>query len=363
MPIYEDQLSYEDMFKAMKSFVCGKCGLPLNLAWSAERNCYMLRCGRSLEHSTVKPIGRDPMILEILNKLKGEPLPMETTELKKQTKETMLARVDMAKFPKDLTRADRALIATVSIEYGLDPLFGELMIYQGRPYVTIDARRRMAQETNTLDGINSRPATPAERESRQVPAEDYLFVCQVWVIGASHPFEGWGRVYKAEIDRAINQAKAHGRQEDALPIVKDPAAMAEKRAEAQALRRAFHLPLPSFEEVIEGEFEEKPPAMEAPKSKTSPPKAPVSPKAPATENRLTPAQRNKIWGDASMMGYKDSDIHAIIKHKWGVESVNDLSVAQASALIDMIQKGEGIPAEAPGQLQDGLEGYVKREGE
>lgn len=48
MPIYENQLSYSDMKKAMGNFVCGEGGLPLNLAWSAERNCYMLRCGRSL---------------------------------------------------------------------------------------------------------------------------------------------------------------------------------------------------------------------------------------------------------------------------------------------------------------------------
>ena len=264
---------------------------------------------------------------------------METTALMKLDLEQMLARVNQARFPKDLTIQDRQLIAKVSIEYGLDPLFTELMIYQGRPYVTIDARRRKAQETGRLDGISSRPATKEEREARKVPDEDYLFLVLVWVKGASHPFEGWGRVKAAD-----TKGDPH------LPIVKDTAAMAEKRAEAQALRRAFHLPLPSFEEIVEGEFAELPEKKKAPKPKPSPPKAVMSPTAPTQNNRLTEPQRRKIFGDARQMGYSEDDIHALIKHKFVVESINDLSIAQASALINMIQRGEGIPAQEPEDL-------------
>jgi len=269
---------------------------------------------------------------------------METTALMKLDMSTMLDRVDQTRFPKDLTLADRRLIAKVSIEYGLDPLFGELMIYQGRPYVTIDARRRKAQETDKLDGISARPATKAERQARQVADGDYLFVAEVWVKGSSHAFEGWGRITQKEIDAMIASAKSHGMKEDALPIVKDPAAMAEKRAEAQALRRAFHLPLPSFEEVIEGEFTEITSGKEAPQSKSSPSKAQASPPAPTQNNRLTQPQKNKIWGDAEKMGYTAEAIRLLIGKKWGLSSVNDLTVPQASDLIGMIARGEGIPA-------------------
>ena len=261
---------------------------------------------------------------------------METTALQKLDPKQMLERVNQARFPKDLTLVDRQLIAKVSIEYGLDPIFNELMIYQGRPYVTIDARRRKAQETEKLDGISARPATSQERKARQVSDGDYLFVAEVWVKGASHPFEGWGTVRAAE-----TKGSEH------LPIVKDPAAQCEKRAEAQALRRAFHLPLPSFEEIIEGEFEALSPIREAPQSKSSPPRAAVGATAPKPAGTITQPQRQKIWGDAGKMGYSEADIHAIIKFKWGIESVNDLSVAQASELIDLIQRGEGIPATEP----------------
>lgn len=346
MPIYEPDLSYEDMQKAQHTFKCAQCGGILTLAWSAQQNSYVLRCGQVLEHKGVVPLGRDPWIQEINARLRGGPEIMETTALQKLDPKQMLERVNQARFPKDLTVQDRLLIAKVSKEYGLDPIFGELMIYQGRPYVTIDARRRKAQETGNLDGIDARPANKQERLARQVADGDYLFKAEVWVKGASHPFEGWGTVREAE-----TKGDPH------LPIVKDPAAQAEKRAEAQGLRRAFHLPLPSFEEIVEGEFTEVTAGGEVAKSKSSPPKATPSPTAPTTNNRLTPAQRNKIWGDASKMGYKEDEVHKIIKYKWGVESVNDLTVPQASALIDMIARGEGIPATKPEEVGEeaGLE--------
>jgi len=268
---------------------------------------------------------------------------METGALVKLNRAQMLDRVNQAKFPKDLTIEDRQLIAIVSIEYGLDPLFGELMVYQGRPYITIDARRRKAQETGNLDGISARPATKEEREARRVPAEDYLFVAEVWVKGASHPFEGWGRVKESE-----TKGDSH------LPVVKDPAAQCEKRAEAQGLRRAFHIPLPSFEEIIEGEFTVLPDEKVATKAKTSPTKQPTSPPAPGQKNLATLPQINKIWGDAEKMGYVEDEIHAIIMDKWEVESVKGLSIAQASDLIGMIARGEGISASKPEERE--LEG-------
>jgi len=336
MPIYEPDLSYEDMKKAQYTFKCAQCGGNLFLAWSAQKNSYMLKCGKVLEHEGVVPLGRDPELLQIAKLYHGKELPMETTALMKLDQTQMLRRVEQAKFPKDLTVADLHLIAKVSIEYGLDPLFGELMIYQGRPYITIDARRRKAQETDKLDGISARPATKAEREARRVPAEDYLFIAEVWVKGASHAFEGWGRVRADETKGS-----------EFLPVVKDPAAQCEKRAEAQALRRAFHISLPSFEEIIEGEFSKVTPEKEATKSKSSLPKAETRPTVPPASGTATEAQKKKIWADARKMGYQDIEVHQIIKAKWGVESVHTLTIAQASALIDMIAKGEGLDEPPP----------------
>jgi len=331
-------MSVEEMLRASKNHICAECGAFLKVSWSNERNRYALVCERFAEHNGIRRLGRDPEVAEIRNKLKGEPIQMETTALQKLGPQAMMERVNQARFPKDLTIADRQLIAKISIEYGLDPLFNELMIYQGRPYITIDSRRRKAQETEKLDGISARPATKEEKEARRVPAEDYLYIAEVWVKGASHPFLGVGRV-KAEETTGDKH----------LPIVKDPAAQCEKRAEAQALRRAFHIPLPSFEEIVEGEFEVISETRQSSKSKSTPQKTKTTATAPPGKGTITQPQKSKIWADAEKMGYSESEVDALIKHKFGVESVNDLSIAQASETIDAIQRGEGVPAPEPGK--------------
>jgi len=185
---------------------------------------------------------------------------MESTALTSMKPEQMLARIDQARFPQDLTLADKKTLAKVAIDYGLDPLMGELMIYQGRPYVTIDGRRRKAQETDLFDGIQTRPATKEERTAWGIPDGDHFFHADVFKKECSHSFEGWGRVTKEQIERAEKGARSHGKDPWYLPLVQDPQGMAEKRAEAKGLRKAFSIPLPSAEDIgsengaIEGQY-------------------------------------------------------------------------------------------------------------
>jgi hypothetical protein len=167
---------------------------------------------------------------------------MDTKALVAMSDQQMLARVEQAKFPKDLTLPEKRLLARVAIDYGLDPAMGELMLYQGHPYVTIDGRRRKAQETGKMDGVSTRPATKEERLAWAIPDGDYLFFAEVWVRGARRPFVGYGRVRQAET-RPPGRPGAAGYR----PLENDPQGMASKRAEARALRMAFSVPLPSAE--------------------------------------------------------------------------------------------------------------------
>jgi len=164
---------------------------------------------------------------------------MDTKALMVMTETHMMARINMAKFPQELTIPEKKLLAQIAITYGFDPLMGEVTIYQGRPFVSIDGRYRKAQETNRLDGVESRPATKQERIDWQIPDGDYFFCAAVSVKGASKPFVGWGRVHNAETVGG----------KGFKPVEKNPQRMAEKRAEAQALRKAFHIPLPSAEDI------------------------------------------------------------------------------------------------------------------
>ena len=176
---------------------------------------------------------------------------MESKALMVMDKRTMMERIEAARFPQALTAPEKNLLAMVAISYGFDPLMGEISIFQGRPYVSIDGRYRKAQETGRLIGVRSRPATKQERADWQIPDGDYFFHTDVFIKGGGlMSFEGWGRVLKEE-----TIAKTPG--DSYKPIVKNPQRMAEKRAEAQALRKAFHINLPSIEMAGTGTEEDE----------------------------------------------------------------------------------------------------------
>ena len=162
---------------------------------------------------------------------------MESKALMVMDKRTMMERIEAARFPQALTEPEKKLLAMVAISYGFDPLMGEITIYQGKPYVSIDGRYRKAQETGLLNGVHTRPATKQEREEWQIPDGDFFILATVEVKGGGK-FEGWGRVRKAEMVGGKGYK----------PVETNPQNQASVRAEHRALRKAFHIPLPSFEE-------------------------------------------------------------------------------------------------------------------
>ncbi len=150
--------------------------------------------------------------------------------------EAMLPAIQ-AMWPADC-KANPALgrmIAKVSIAYGLDPLMGEVILYQGKPYVTIDGRLRKAQEHEQYAGLECRPATDAERAAFRCAETDHLWRAEVYRRDWRKPVVGWGRV-------TVNDHNAIARGQHAQAI-------AEKRAKARALRDAFSIPLPSAEDA------------------------------------------------------------------------------------------------------------------
>jgi len=240
----EEDITHEEMKSLVaKGYLCAECQSILTIAWGGfyGKNCHILRCGNNAQH---KGITRHDKAYEIKKK---EYWSMESKELMTMDETKMLERVEMARFPQELKQPEKLLLAQVAITYGFDPLMGEVTIYQGRPFVSIDGRYRKAQETEMLDGVETRPATKQEKEDWQIPEGDYFFRSDVYVKGAHHSFTGWGRVRAVETKGNSN-----------LPIVKNPQRMAEKRAEAMALRKAFHIPLPSAEDIGSPDNEEKP---------------------------------------------------------------------------------------------------------
>lgn len=240
--ITEKELSYADMKAAEnRGCLCVRCQSRLWLAWGgAFHEGWILRCS-DLTHTGMTSHDIKQELL------KREAFSMDSTALTIMSEEKMLERVGMSRFPQDLTKPEKLLLARAAVTYGFDPLMGEITLYQGKPFVSIDGRYRKAQETNRLDGVESRPATKEEREDWGIPDGDYFFRAEVYVKDSTRSFVGWGRVFASETVPGSN------RQNDTTskykPIQSNPQRMAEKRAETQALRKGFHIPLPGMEDI------------------------------------------------------------------------------------------------------------------
>lgn len=333
MPIAtEDELTYRQMQDIAQSEKrCGQCGGSLTVAWGGNKyNTYILRCGRDIGHKVIRQRSKKTELEREGEKIFGRNKGMkDTTALQVMPKKEMLERINQAKFPKDLTAVDRQRIAVIAIEYGLDPLMQELMIYQGQPYVTLAARLRKAQETEQLEAIDTRPATKEEKTARGLAEDDYLSRAEVWKVGMVRPFVGWGTVKAKETKGSAF-----------LPVVNDPASHAEKRAIARALKLGFHLPLPSAEDVtaMNGGVE----VEVMPKPQPSPEQGKGQPVGQATL-----AQRQELTRKAEAMGYKPDEMRAIIKKRYGVETSADLTTGQIQELIGFVESGGVIGGEEP----------------
>jgi hypothetical protein len=235
-----NEMNLEDMRRAERDgYLCAECQGRLSVAWKEN---WILRCVNDINHHGIT---RHDIKYE--NKIK-EHLSMESTALTTMPEAKMIERVNMARFPQELTVPEKKLLAQVAITYGFDPLMGEVTIYQGKPFVSIDGRYRKAQETGMLDGVESRPASKQDRADWNIPEGDYFFRADVWLKGSSRPCVGWGRVFMAETQGG----------KGFKPVEKNPQRMAEKRAEAQALRKAFHINLPSYEDIGSLDYEPEP---------------------------------------------------------------------------------------------------------
>lgn len=148
---------------------------------------------------------------------------------------------------------------------------------------------------------------------------------------------GWkahAEVYDIALDRVVSEADAIC-LEDEKNWKEKPNFQVASMAETRACAKAFRLCL-SWVVVLAGYAPES--AEETGEERVVTPAAPA--KVGGKKGSATPAQVRKIWADAGKMGFSEKDINSAIKKKWGVEHVDELSVPQASWLIDAIGRGE-----------------------
>ena len=327
----------------VKTHQCSECCRPLKISRLSGTREFIVMCSLFPHHQGYTRIARDSSLVEMTNLLKGKGIQMDSNALVALGPTGMTKRVEQVNWPSTVTSAAKKMIAEISLTYGLDPLFDEIMPYQGRPYVTISARRRKAQETGELDGIETRPATQQERLDRGTDDGDYCAFATVWKKGSSHPFTAFGKVTSTEIERAKKQAANHGRQTDTLPLVKDPLGMAEKRAEALALKRAFYIPLPSAEDISpydESSVIDSTAAVVVDAPDES------GPQQSTEESEFIPAtneQFQALYASAKEIGWKKDEVISKAKARYQVNSLRELSSDQVQDLTKIVSAGGELP--------------------
>jgi len=208
--------------------------------------------------------------------------------------------------------------------YSLNPLMKHLFLveFKGRegstwaPIIGIQATRLIASRQRPytyLDG--PRMMTKDEQMSIFGGCDD-----TVW------------RALTIITDTNGNQAPGYGSWPKATPVYgadkgNSQQNMAFIRSERQAFDRLFPGEMPQGVEV--GDIQYLPPANERPPAKSTE-------KPPAGNGGITPAQINMVWTQANNRKLSREQVHAAIKARYQVESVKDLTKAQASELIDCL---------------------------
>ena len=154
------------------------------------------------------------------------------------TTETGMARrieeaLDVGRFPrKDFTDAQRANLIRLALYYQLDPLSGEIMPYQGVPYITIEGRRRLDRRAHHHVSMSIKPM---DADSYRAYVEmgffgkgDVAVLGRFTDVDTGVTVETWGRVLASELD-----GNAH------LPVVKWSAEQAAVRCERRGRRMLY----------------------------------------------------------------------------------------------------------------------------
>jgi hypothetical protein len=228
----------------------------------------------------------------------------EVTAIDQQQMQALADQL-LPKWPKDLNRQTALDVARVALAYQLDPFMEELIPYQGKPYVTIAGRIRIADNHPMFDGYDLEPATDAEHRALGAHEGEAVWKCVVYRKDRSRPTKAFGR--------AGGPAETNPVARRWLPEI------AQKRAMHRALRAAFPLNLPGVEE------------------------------------RSSAAQLRAIHAVDAEYGIDREARHQALAETYGVESSDELTSAQAGAYLDERVVEQHVEIDVDGEVIEVLE--------
>ncbi len=229
----------------VKTHQCPEHGHKLVVAWAAEEDSYVIRCGEG-SHPELAPLkhGETQQREFIVEGHFPEEVTRQLTSTQ-QFKTGQLAKVDplFNLLPStDLATGERLPIEMVTMlidyagRYGLDAYRGHVLLMYGKPYISIDGYLWHANQTKQPYNLESRPLTEVERAAYQIPEGASAWLAKCSTGPDFGVFTGLGVVTKEEMTEVSKKDKTKLRS----PVVAaHPWQLAQKRAEWQALRRAF----------------------------------------------------------------------------------------------------------------------------
>ena len=220
------------------------------MPWNSDLQDAVLQCVVDHDHNTYQKKNTGTRMLydgatgtfvevDILTQTRTDqlaPIQDEATALA-----TVSRAMDLGLFPdKQQSPAQLQLLAQVAFAYGLDPLMGEIMPFQGKPYITIGGRRRLDNVAGNKCSVSYRPPTEDEEryytKTKAMGPDDFIQICVGKDMASGATVEGFGRVLSKE-----RTAQSQGAR-DNLPLINRTIEMAQKRAERR-MREQMYLSL------------------------------------------------------------------------------------------------------------------------
>jgi len=225
--------------------MCAADSGVLEVAWDAQEDSYYIRCG------VCGPTEALTRLLSLSQEYRaGAPSAAEFVEQdlerggrKPMAQEKQVIPFELEGLPKAdlatgeiLDQARRQALVSYAQKYGLDPYRGHIMVMYGKPYIGIDGYLYHAAKSGINYSLQSRPMTTKEEVQYKVDKSGHNWLAEVNLTDTGQKFNGTGIVTDDEMTAKSTKKPDQLRS----PVVAThPWQLAQKRAEWQALRRAF----------------------------------------------------------------------------------------------------------------------------
>ncbi len=213
----------EELDQIAKTHTCPEHGHKLGVAWDAKENSYVIRCGEG----------------HLPDEVTRELTP--TQEFKQGKREPVGKGLDLLPIAdlgtgESLTIVMRQLLVDYAKKYGLDAYRGHVMLMYSKPYVGIDGYLYHANKKNIPYQLRSRPLNEEERKTYRIGEHDHAWTCEINLLLTNSSTTGLGIVTNEEM---VAMSTKNPKQLRSPVVASHPWQLAQKRAEWQALRRAF----------------------------------------------------------------------------------------------------------------------------